>query len=140
LLGSPTVTNDLDICHARDPANLERLAAALLELGARLRGLDEEVPFVPDARTLQSGDRFTLATIAGSLDIVGTAAGITGTEELERTAVDMDLDGLKVRVATIDDLIRMKRAASRPKDLIEAEVLGALREELDVRRRPDGSG
>ena len=38
-------------------------------------------------------------------------------------------------VASIDDLIRMKRAAARPKDLIELEVLGALREEMDARER-----
>ena len=50
--GAPLVTGDLDVCHARDRANLERLAAALRELGARLRGAPPEVPFVLDARTL----------------------------------------------------------------------------------------
>jgi hypothetical protein len=39
------------------------------------------------------------------------------------------LDGRTTLVASIDDLIRMKRAAGRDKDLIEVEVLGALREE-----------
>ena len=53
-------------------------------------------------------------------------------EDLERTAVRMDLEGVEVRVASIDDLIRMKQAAGRPKDLIEVEVLGALREEMDT--------
>ena len=56
--------------------------------------------------------------------------------------------GLTVHVASIDDLIRMKRAAGRPKDLIEVEVLGALRDEIDERamadrrrrRRPQGRG
>jgi hypothetical protein len=38
---------------------------------------------------------------------------------------------MRVRVASIDDLMRMKLAAGRPKDLIELEVLGALRDELD---------
>jgi hypothetical protein len=40
--------------------------------------------------------------------------------------------GLTVLVASVDDLIRMKRAAGRPKDLIEVEVLGALRDEIDA--------
>ncbi|HWC32494.1 MAG TPA: hypothetical protein VG709_05135, partial [Actinomycetota bacterium] len=55
-----------------------------------------------------------------------------GFEQLERAADDVDLDGFSVRVASIDDLIRMKRAAGRPKDLIEVEVLGALRDEIDA--------
>jgi len=44
------------------------------------------------------------------------------------------MDGLTVQVVGIYELIRMKRAAGRPKDLIELEVLGALRDELDLRR------
>jgi hypothetical protein len=38
---------------------------------------------------------------------------------------------VEVKVARLDDLIAMKQAAGRPKDLIEVEVLGALREEID---------
>lgn len=140
LHGSPTVTNDLDLCYARDMDNLEALAAALLGLEARLRGAPSHVPFLLDAKTLKAGDRFTFMTSAGSLDILGTPSGVSGFDELDRAATEMDLDGLRVRVASIDDLIRMKQAAARPKDLIEVEVLGALREEIDelkgkVRRR-----
>jgi hypothetical protein len=131
LHGSPTVTNDLDVCYARDQENLETLAEALVALHARLRGAPSDVPFLLDAKTLKAGDHFTFVTDAGSLDILGTPSGISGFDELDRTAVEMDLDGLRVRVASIDDLIRMKLAAARPKDLIEAEVLGALREEID---------
>jgi hypothetical protein len=40
-------------------------------------------------------------------------------------------DGLVVRVASIDDLIRMNRAAGRPQDLIAVEWLSAVRDELD---------
>lgn len=132
LLGSPTVTNDLDICYARDDENLNRLAAALGELKARLRGAPEEVPFILEAKSLRMGDHFTFSTIAGSLDCLGTPSGSTGFEELDRIASKQDLDGLTVKVAALDDLIRMKRAAGRPKDLIEVEVLGALREELEA--------
>ena len=34
-------------------------------------------------------------------------------------------------VASLDDLMAMKRAAGRPKDRVELEILGALREEID---------
>lgn len=131
LLGSPSLTRDLDICYARDPENIEALAAALLELHARLRGVTEEVPFRLDAMTLAAGDSFTFVTDAGDLDVLGTPAGTAGYDELARTADETDLGGIRVQVASIDSLIRMKRAAGRPKDLIEVEVLAALRDELD---------
>ena len=134
LLGSPTLTRDLDICHATDPDNLRALAAVLGKLNARLRGTDDDVPFQLDARSLAAGDSFTFSTAAGDLDILGTPAGTSGYDELLRTAQATDLDGLTVQVVGIDELIRMKRAAGRPKDLIELEVLGALRDELDRRR------
>jgi hypothetical protein len=143
LHGSPTVTNDLDLCHARDPANLEALAAALHALGARLRGAPDDVPFLLAAATLAAGDRFTFQTDAGALDCLGTPAGVAGFDRLARAAVRMDLDGLTVDVAAVEDLIVMKQAAGRPKDLIEVEVLGALRDEIEERererrsRRPD---
>ena len=137
LHGSPTVTNDLDICYARDGQNLESLAAALVELRAKLRGASPDAPFLLDAKTLEMGDHFTFVTEAGNLDILGTPSGVKGFDDLDRTAVRMDLDGLPVRVASIDDLIRMKQAAGRPKDLIEVEVLGALREEIETGRATD---
>lgn len=132
MLGSPSLTGDLDICYERDPANLERLSTVLMGLHARLRGVDPNVPFRLDARSLAAGDTFTFVTDAGDLDILGTPAGTTGFDDLNRTAETVDIDGLVVRVASIDDLIRMKRAAGRPKDLIEVEVLAALREEIDA--------
>lgn len=129
--GSPTVTYDLDICYARDQANLEKLAAALRDLGATLRGAPDDLPFRLDATTLKLGDSFTFKTRLGDLDCLGTPTGTLGFDELDRTAVRGDLRGVSVRVVALEDLIRMKRAAGRPKDLIEAEVLGALRRELE---------
>lgn len=131
LLGSPTMTRDLDVCYARDRPNLEALAEVLRALHARLRGVDEDLPFQLDARALAAGDSFTFMTDAGDLDILGTPQGTAGYDDLVRTAARTDLDGLVVLVTSIDDLIRMKRAAGRPKDLIEVEVLAAVREEID---------
>lgn len=132
LRGSTTLTQDIDVCYARDGENLSRLAKALKELHARLRGGPSNVPFLLDAKTLAMGDHFTFVTEAGSLDILGHPPGIPGGyEELERAADEVDLGGFSVKVASIDDLIRMKRALGRPKDLVELEVLGALRDEID---------
>jgi hypothetical protein len=131
LLGSPSFTIDLDVCYSRDETNLEALAAVLRDLHARLRGVDEEVPLRLDARALAAGDSFTFVTDAGPLDVIGTPSGTDGYEDLVRTAVTLDLAIGPVLVADIDSLIRMKRAAGRPKDRVEVEVLGALREEID---------
>ncbi len=130
--GSPTVTGDLDICYARSRANLEALARALTELNARPRGAPPNVPFVLDARTLANGDHFTFVTDAGDFDCLGTPAGTNGFEELRAGAVSMDFDDVIVAVASLDDLIRMKRASGRQKDLVEIEILGALREEIEA--------
>jgi hypothetical protein len=134
--GSPLLTGDIDICHARDDENLERLAAALRELGATLRGAPPDLPFQLDAKALKEGDHFTFSTSVGALDCLGTPAGTRGFDDLNRDAADVDLDGLVVRVPSVDDLIRMKRAAGRPKDLIGLEWLRALREELENQEGP----
>jgi hypothetical protein len=129
--GSPVITGDLDICYARDDKNLERLAEALRELGATLRGAPPDVPFLLDAKTLKNGDHFTFSTRAGPLDCLGTPAGTAGFKDLDADATDEDLNGLTVRVASLDDLIRMKRTSGRSKDRIALEWLGNLREELE---------
>ena len=132
LWGSPTVTNDLDLCYARDRRNLAALAEALKNLKARLRGVPEKVPFLLDPKTLEAGDHFTFETRAGNLDILGFPAGSGGFDSLARTAQEMEIaKGLKVHVADVRDLIKMKRAAGRPKDLIEVEILSALQDEIE---------
>jgi hypothetical protein len=131
LRGSPMLTGDLDVCYARDDVNLDALAAALRELRATLRGAPEGVPFRLDAAALKAGDHFTFSTSAGPLDILGTPSGTDGFADLNASATDEDLDGLMVCVASLEDLIRMKRAAGRPQDLIAVEWLSAIRDELD---------
>jgi hypothetical protein len=130
--GSPLITQEVDICYARDLDNVARLAAALLEVHATLRGAEPDLPFKLDAATLAKGDAFTFTTDVGWLDILAVPAGTTGFEDLARTADAFALFGSSVLVASIDDLIRMKRAAGRTKDLLALEELGALRDELDA--------
>lgn len=132
-LGSPSLTNDLDIVHDRDDDNLDRLAGALTELDARLRGAPDDAPFLLDATTLAHGDSFTFTTTCGNLDVLGTPSGTGGYADLRRSGVPLTLAGREVLVASLDDLIRMKKAAGRARDRAEVEILVALREERDRR-------
>jgi hypothetical protein len=86
---------------------------------------------VPQPVMLRAGDAFTFRTDIGWLDLLGRPAGTDGYEDLARTADAFDLFGYRVLVASIEDLIRMKRASGRPKDLPALEELGAQRHVLD---------
>jgi predicted nucleotidyltransferase len=124
--GSAIFTQDLDICFASDETNLGALGKALVELDARLRGVADEVPFVPDAATLRRVRLLTLETSAGPLDVQAEPAGCPPYARLRRNAERVDLGGYAVLIASVEDLIGMKRAAGRPKDLIAVEELEAI--------------
>jgi hypothetical protein len=134
ILGTADVTNDLDICYARERENLERLAGALQDLEARLRvagGADDDLPFPIDARSLRLGDSFTFVTVAGDLDVLATPSGTSGYQDLAQDARRVEVgEGLDVLVVSLDDLIRMKRASARVKDRLQLEHLAALRDEI----------
>jgi hypothetical protein len=127
LQASPRFTRDLDICYATARENLERLAGVLVDLGAMLRGVDEDLPFVPDARTLRRTQILTLSTGEGDIDLLVKPDGSPGYAALARRANRMNLDGLTVAVASVEDLIAMKRAAGRPQDLVDLESLEIAR-------------
>jgi hypothetical protein len=135
--GSPVLTADLDICYERGGDNLVQLAAALSQLAAVRRGLPSDAPRMPplDARTLRMGGLFTLTTTAGDLDLLANPDPGLDFASLRASAVSTTVAGQPVWIASIADLIAMKRAAGRPKDLLALEHLGALREEID---RSDG--
>jgi hypothetical protein len=131
--GSTSVTTDLDICIRRDPENLQRVAGVLAEIAAIRRGLPAEAPPMPplDERTLRATSLLTLNTAFGKLDILANPDPSLDFETLSRNAIEAEIAGTRVRLAGLDDLIAMKRAAGRPKDRVELEILGALREEID---------
>jgi len=130
--GSDVNTNDLDICYRRSPANYEALASALREIGATLRGAPAGLPFLLDAKTIRNGDSFTFDTQFGKFDCLGTPSGTSGYDDLIRNATTLTLgEGNDVPVCSIDDLIRMKRAAARPKDLYAVEHLTALKKLIE---------
>lgn len=130
--GSTLVTTDIDITPERGIRNLERLSAALEELGARIRaeGVPGGIPFDHSAESLGHLQTLNLATDAGDLDISFEPAGTRGFGDLSRDAVHLLIDGVGIDVASLADVIRSKEAAGRPKDLL---VLPALRRILEER-------
>jgi len=132
--GSSYPTFDLDVAYARDEANLERLARALKELRVTLRGAPADLPFVADVRSLANGSNFTFDTEFGMFDILGHVSGISSYEELRRGATVQEVEGFKIRVASVAHLIAMKRAANRPKDM------NMLLELIDLTGLPDPVG
>jgi len=102
---------------------------------AKLRGVGADFPFRLDARTRAAGDSFTFKSDVGDVDCLGTPTGTGGYNDLKAGAEQMDVDGLRVWVTSLVDLMDMKRAAGRTKDLLALENLGALRDERTRRRR-----
>ena len=136
LHGSPRLTRDLDVVYRRSPDNMERLATALSGLEPYLRGAPPGLPFRWDPLTIRAGLNFTLTTTRGPIDALGEITGGGGYEELVATSVQGEVFGMRIRVVDLSTLIRVKRAAGRPKDLEAIAELEALLEE----RERDGTG
>lgn len=133
LHGSARVTQDLDVCFEASPENLAALGTALVSLNATLAGVADDVPFVPDARTLRAVEALTLDTPSGRLDVLARPSGAPAYRVLREEADRYDLGGFAVRVASVDHLLAMKRAAGRDKDLVdvsELEMIKRLRRRL----------
>lgn len=133
--GSARNTNDLDICYSTDAANLEALGSALVELGATLRGVADDLPFTPDASTLRRTSMLTLSSPDGDIDLLVGPGGSPPYAELRTHAERITLDGMSILIASLDDLESMKRTANRPKDRIDLEEIEVIRR-LRARRGP----
>jgi predicted nucleotidyltransferase len=129
--GYVRATADIDLVARQDHDNLERLATALGELHARLRGVDADLlgidPTDPD--TLANGASFTLDTDAGPVHYLNDVPGAGDYEGLRARAVEATAGGVVVRAVGLDDLVRMKRASGRPQDLRDIANLVARRED-----------
>ncbi|MBI4787450.1 MAG: hypothetical protein HY782_10435 [Chloroflexi bacterium] len=124
----------LQLCFAREVSILEKLARALAPLQPRLRGVDENLPFVLDERTLRNGLNFTLVTDAGNLDLLGEVAGIGDYRKVLANSEAILIYEREQHVLTLEALIRAKKAAGRQKDLQALPELEAL---LELKNRGD---
>jgi predicted nucleotidyltransferase len=127
LHGAPVTTFDLDLVHARDPENIQRLIKALQRLDARYRTADDRV-LRPQTDRLKTGGHQLLLTTAGPLDLLGEIGAGRGFAELLDHVEECRLGpGLTVRLLKLEMLIRSKEEAAREKD---HAVLAILRRTL----------
>lgn len=133
LHGSARVTFDTDIVYERGRANLERISALLKPHRPYLRGAPPGLPFVLDEPTLRNGLNFTLTTDLGDLDLLGEVVGGGSYRDLLPHSFDVEAFGVKFKCVDLPTLIKLKRAAGRPKDL---ESLAELQALLDEQEKP----
>jgi hypothetical protein len=116
-------------CYSRTTPNLERLAAALRSVNARLRNAPPNLPFLLDRETLGKGLHFTFVTDVGDLELLGELRGIGSYEKAVEGASSFQVLGYGFKVIVLSKLIRAKRTAGRPKDLVAVTELEALLEQ-----------
>jgi predicted nucleotidyltransferase len=127
-------TADLDVVPRSSLLNLSRLAEALAELDAETWRASFPVD-VTDPQLLKAAPLIPLTTRDGRLDLLDldhTAGAPASYDELRERALVVELDGLEIAIAGLDDLIRMKRAAGRPQDLTDIASLARGDDELDA--------
>ncbi|HMJ73321.1 MAG TPA: hypothetical protein VK471_08175 [Solirubrobacterales bacterium] len=124
--GHRRTTMDLDLTPDPNPENLRRLGAALVELDARPAdsGVAEgEIPITDPERLAVAAIVPPLHTRHGQIHILKEPKGARAFDEMRERALVVDLDGNDVAIVSLDDLIRMKRAAGRPGDLDDIATL-----------------
>ena len=137
LQGFPRLTADADITPARDRDNLNRLAAALHELRARVftEAVPEGLEFDCSAQTLSRAEMWNLVTAAGRLDLAFMPSGTTGYEDLAQGALRFEVYGVELLAASLKDIIRSKEAADRPQDRQDIVVMREMQRRAVTQRR-----
>jgi len=105
------------------------MVAALAPLRPYLRGAPAGLPFTWEVETLSKGLNFTLTTTAGDLDLLGEIT-YGGTYAALRSDTEVvTVLGIECRCLSLEQLIQVKRAAGRVKDLEALAELEAIAEE-----------
>ncbi len=121
----------LELCYERTPENVKRLATALAPYHPQRRDALEAISFVLDDRALLQGMNFKLQTDLGDIDLIGQLPGLGEFREVARDSLAVNFHGVSIRVASLDAIIRSKRASGRGKDLNALPELEALKQLRD---------
>jgi predicted nucleotidyltransferase len=121
-------TQDVDVVPDPERQNLEKLGALLGKLGGKVDVGGRLLDSSSTSTFLRTGDRTLVRTELGQVDVLQGLPQVPRFEELEQQAQDVDLDGLVVRVCSLEHLLEMKRASERPRDQEDIEALEAAQE------------
>jgi predicted nucleotidyltransferase len=119
LHGWPRTTFDIDFWIMANPENAKAVMRAIKAFGAPLMGLTEADFYRP-------GMVFQIGNEPQRIDIISAVDGLDYADASLR-AVKMIVDGMEIKVLSLDDLIVNKRASGRPKDIADALALEKLK-------------
>jgi hypothetical protein len=117
--GYPRATMDIDIWVMPSPRNADSVLRALRRFGAPLQRLTKQ-----DLQ--KDGIVFQIGVAPRRIDIMTSASGLDF-KEAYKHALPVCIDEIEVRILSIDDLIRNKKATGRTKDLADIEELAFQR-------------
>jgi predicted nucleotidyltransferase len=132
--GCTLVTQDIDICCDFSPTNLPALQAALADLHPVHRMTPGRLPLELTAENAGEFRNLYLDTDLGPLDCLSEIQGLGGYDTVANASQMIEIDGLSVRVLTIDALIAAKEAMNRPRDREAIRQLRAIKELEDQGR------
>ena len=118
LHGYVRATIDLDIWILADLENARKVYAAIGEFGAPLAGVRPD-DFAAD------GTIFQIGVAPCRIDVINKIDGVKYADASPR-AIEKTIEGIPVRIISLEDLITNKRASGRTKDLADAEILEGL--------------
>ena len=105
------------------------MIAALAAEKPYLRGAPPNLPLFWDRAMLSRGLNFTLITSLGEINLLGEIPGGGTYEDLVAEAIELQVFGRRCLCLSLQQLIRAKRAAGRPKDLEALAELKVIAEE-----------
>ena len=124
-MGCVRGTRDCDIVPDPEPENLDRLARLAVKLGGHVPLVDSSLGSEHSiAALLRDGERALIATEIGDLDVVQGLEGEPPYAERAR-AIEVELASATIAICALEHLRAMKRAAGRPRDLVDLEDLDA---------------
>jgi len=130
--GAPLSTFDLDVVHARDADNVDRLLKALEELEAEVRGRGSQ-RLSPARSDLASAGHQLLLTRSGPLDLLGAIGKGRDYAQLLPRSKEIEIrSDLRVRVLDLEALIEVKEETARDRDIA---ALATLRRTLEEKSR-----